>query len=337
MLLVPEQVKGIIEAIRKIEGKKENYKNYLLQRDDVTLFGKGAGDLIVEDNYAIDIMQKNKYEAMLKSGQFLYNRCLDHIDIGTSFKYCFVNEPDVIEEGMLVESLDGISANDGYISVNSPFGKKIYKALEGDIINCEGPSGIEVLRIVEIDKNKDNYINFIRSVPYRNRRGIKSKKANVELRNNPSEYERRLDITSSQEKLLMEELSRIAANINSENKRLVQCRVSLIMSHLKNREIARPWYGDTIGIGTKFSVKLFGRFGEKTKNLEMINLAVSDELDSEYVERISPLGMAVLGLKNGDEFKYFTKRGWVTGYVYDIQNVKANDENLDEKRRYIKK
>ena len=69
----------------------------------------------------------------------------------------------------------------------------------------------------------------------------------------------------------------------------------------------------------------------------MINLAVSDELDSEYVERITPLGMAVLGLKDGDEFKYFTKHGWVTGYVYDIQNVKENDENLNEERRFVKK
>ena len=59
---------------------------------------------------------------------------------------------------------------------------------------------------------------------------------------------------------------------------------------------------------------------------EIINQAVSTELNTDYVEAISPLGQEIIGLKNNQMFDYRylstldnnTLVG--TGVVYDINN-----------------
>ena len=82
---------------------------------------------------------------------------------------------------------------------------------------------------------------------------------------------------------------------------------------------------DTIGVGSKVSIMTFENGKVNNRRVEIINHAVSSELDSDYVEVISPLGSAVMGLKDNDKFIFgFDKRIKAEGIVYDINNKKED-------------
>ena len=70
------------------------------------------------------------------------------------------------------------------------------------------------------------------------------------------------------------------------------------------RDVAKPLDDGTIGVGTRFELK-YNKDGQiETLTGEMINQAVSDEVDTDYVERISPLGQQIYGLRAGDPFTF---------------------------------
>ena len=67
----------------------------------------------------------------------------------------------------------------------------------------------------------------------------------------------------------------------------------------------------------------FNGNGIETKHVEMINQAVSDELDSEYIERISPLGSQIFGLRKDEKFvAQLDKRRnqYMRGKVLNVDN-----------------
>ena len=75
---------------------------------------------------------------------------------------------------------------------------------------------------------------------------------------------------------------------------------------------------------------LWTETGRKIKTVEIINKAVSDELDGEYVERISSLGSAIFGCQKGEKFMYRLdnrRNRYIRGIVQEVHNneITRND------------
>lgn len=85
---------------------------------------------------------------------------------------------------------------------------------------------------------------------------------------------------------------------------------------------------DTIRIGSQVSIMLHTKEGFKTKRAEIIQQAVSYELEPNYVEAISSLGSQILGLKDNEEFTYIENGKAISGMVYDIDNNKNASNQL---------
>lgn len=99
---------------------------------------------------------------------------------------------------------------------------------------------------------------------------------------------------------------------------------------LRESKIVTPPSDNTIGVGSKVSIITFEDGEIQNRRVEIINQAVSTELNTDYIEAISPLGQEIIGLKNNQKFdyRYFSILDNNTllgnGIVYDINN------NMDE-------
>ena len=78
---------------------------------------------------------------------------------------------------------------------------------------------------------------------------------------------------------------------------------------------------------------LFGEEKTEFKRVEMINRAVSTELDCNYVERIDNLGSVLYGLRENDEFFINVGKKSLTGIVYDIDN-KIDSYTTNSTKKY---
>lgn len=342
MILIPEQVMRINKKIGQLEKSLSSYAGYYADKNAV---GAGnsprsqIGDVFTEHNLALENEKLDRYRDVLKNNDFLYNRNYDNIGVGTKFNYCFEEAPEEIEEGVLADSMIGLSSHEGFISSASTLGEAVLGKKIGDVCIFYAADDFQAIRIVDIVNNPKKYVNFIRRIPYGSRRTDLSR---VELaderKNNPLEYTKRKNITLSQREMLMNELERISACINVNNADKLKRRAAEIKGYLKTRKLAEPVLDDSIGVGTKFTVMFVNKDGSETvKELEMINVALSDELDSDYVERISSLGMAVFGLKEGEEFTLRVNGvGKISGYVYNIKNEKV-DTNTVKTSQYLRK
>ena len=106
-----------------------------------------------------------------------------------------------------------------------------------------------------------------------------------------------------------------------KQKAIINHRIQWIKKTIGTRKVAQLPTDGSIGVGTAFSIMFFGEERVTTKRVEMINQAVGDELTDNYVERVSPLGSQIYGLKEQEEFIVFVN-GYqsLTGIVYDIDN-----------------
>ncbi len=102
---------------------------------------------------------------------------------------------------------------------------------------------------------------------------------------------------------------------------IVYARLMDIDTLLRNATIAPPPTNQKVGIGSKVSIFTFENGQVQNRRVEIINHAVSTELSSDYIEAISPLGQAILGLGNNEKFNYYYEGYNLSeGIVYDINN-----------------
>lgn len=123
-------------------------------------------------------------------------------------------------------------------------------------------------------------------------------------------------------------------DINQKNvysKRNKQMVIHLLTSrldtinHLLDTSIKNEVVPDEkkVGIGSHVSIMTFDADGSHNRRVEVIQKAVSYELETDYVEASSPLGVKIMGLTENEEFLCFTQSGkYYTGIVYDIDNRK---------------
>ena len=94
---------------------------------------------------------------------------------------------------------------------------------------------------------------------------------------------------------------------------------NLVKKILKESKVAKQLDDGTIGVGTRFELR-YNKDGKiETLTGEMINQAVSDEVDTDYVERISPLGQQIYGLRVGDPFTFRDGNKMYKGFIAAVE------------------
>lgn len=321
-IVIPEQLVLLRKSQQELQKKLTTFDDYRSNREtselDV-LHAVVASDFFVDSDYYLNKSKLDEVNDTLLNSVYLKKRVVDHIEVGTKFLFQFFGEEEICDY-ILVEDAISVGSINGFISIKSPIGKQVLNKKAGESLTNFGT-------IVDIETDSSNYIHFLRENDISVRTCYFEKQRLKDLKKRKmfeiealQEWNNRQMITVSQKELLEIEKSRIAALPPSD---VMKQRLEEIDRILKNTLVAVPNDEDTIGIGTKVDLMFFNGNGIETKHVEMINQAVSDELDSEYIERISPLGSQIFGLRKDEKFvAQLDKRRnqYMRGKVLNVDN-----------------
>lgn len=312
MILIPEQISLLREAIRREKEVTEKYEKYLKTVE------------LVDTN---DFLRKKN---LLLKNDFLRGREVNKIALGTKFTMKLYGEEEV--EAILVdEELDllGVEEKYHFISRHSPLGQLLLGRQAGSFITktLENGNSTIIGTVEDIKTESKDYVNFIRDRKrdHRQSKVVRRYMKNLEETREEDphaqqEWEERRTITESQRQLLKEKASRLMNGQLTSNEKY---QLFFVRKLLAEREVATLPEDGTIGIGSEFSITLATKDKMITKRVELINEAFCDETDDEYIERMDPLGNQIFGLKEGDSFYYQSAElGPVNGIVFDIDNSK---------------
>ncbi|MBR3210649.1 MAG: GreA/GreB family elongation factor [Bacilli bacterium] len=234
-------------------------------------------------------------ERTLHDSDFQTERNFEMIDIGTAF-YVDFGDGDV-ERTMIVDANEPIATPLMFVSSDSDFGKAVLGKKEGEEVSYKVAATGRTLHvsIKSIDQIQENYLHFIREKNYSKRicHPVQAELKRLK-EEDPVEYRRRQSVSQSQEELLKEELS----HLRGKNVR----RCNEIIKTLEESPVLPAPVGEQIQVGSHVEIMLMDGETPSTYRFELINKAVSTELEGDYVERITILGNAVYGRKEGDIF-----------------------------------
>lgn len=341
MILIPEQISYLRNQIKITKENIRSYNDYLSSKDITSGdYSSRAfiGDSVLDDQYSLERKKYRDIMYALENADYKRERSLDVIDIGTKFTVEFDGDYEH-DEILLVEGVDGltISGGDGFVSLNSLLGQNVIGKKEGDrfeytVITGRMPTDKRKVSgtIKSIVKDPKAYASFIREKRKSDRISKIYKARRHELLSNPTkenleELESYNTISLSQRLLLLieaERLSKYAKDRNAVN------RMTVVKKLLAESHIAKPLDDGTIGVGTKFELR-YNKDGQiETITGEMINQAVSDEIDTDYVERVSPLGQQIYGLRVGDPFAFRDGNKVYKGSVASVEIAQQPQETL---------
>ena len=223
MILIPEQIACLREQKRKTKEALAGYKDYLGSKDITSgdYFAKEIiGDGVTDNQFHQERKTLEEITTLLENSEYLKTRNTDEIAVGTKFRLIFDNRATE-EEFILVESLNCLPIGTGFISLESPLAKSIVGKKEGErfsyVLSGRNLFDKQVISgtLTSIEKDLDNYTNFIRSKNRKNRickEAIERKRAynNATTKEELEEYRESLAITKSQRELLRIEAERIA-------------------------------------------------------------------------------------------------------------------------------
>lgn len=341
MILIPEQISYLRNQIKTTKENIRSYKDYLNSKD-ITSGDYSArafiGDSVLDDQYCIERKKYSDTMYALEHADYKSERSTDVIDIGTKFTIQFdgddEDERDVI---LLVEGIDGlsVSAGDGFVSLNSLLGQNVIGKKENDrfeytVVTGRMPSDRRKVSgtIKTIVKDPKEYASFIREKRKNDRisKIYKARRHELLTSNTPEaleELESYNTISLSQRLLLLIEAERLS---RYGKDRAAINRMTVVKKLLSEAKVAKPKDDGTIGVGTKFELK-YNKDGEiQTITAEMINQAVTEEIDSDYVERVSPLGQQIFGLRVGDPFTFRDGNKVYKGSVAAVMNPVQDQE-----------
>ena len=339
MILIPEQISHLRKQIVQTKENINSYKDYLTSKDITSGdYSSRAfiGDSVLDDQYSRERKVYADTMYALETAQYKTERNTDVIDLGTKFNIQFDGDEE-IDEIILVEGTEGLSFRDGFVSLNSPLGqnvigKKEDERFEYTIVTGTTPRDKRIIRgtIISINKNDKDYAHFIKERDKKERVSKKYKARRHELlTSNTEEAKRELEsyqtISISQRLILLLEADRLS---KKGNDRSAINRMTVVKRLLSEAKLApRPTDG-TIGVGTKFEIKINRDGVIETRQAEMINQAISEELDCDYIERISPLGYQLFGLRTGDSFTFREGNKVYKGCVSAVVQPKEEEEML---------
>lgn len=330
MKLVAEQVKYLRERRKELLKKKDEYLEYAKNREKTGYEEIGVAYYAnYHDDFGLhqNISELSNIEEMLELSEFVKDRNFDVIDIGTAFSVSFNNGFNDLDRVLLVEK-GNTTSNLRFASLDSDLGKAVIGKREGDSLTYEvKATGRKIsVSIKSIDKIRENYEHFICERPSSSRMSdIYISRLRFLKENNPDEYDRCFYLSKSQRELIDEEIKKI----KSKAKSLSNIARGRWLSKLISIPVVEPPMDDTIGVGSKVSVLLTNDDGSTSvKNFEFINRAVSTELESHYVEAITPFGVAIAGLRANDTFSIRRKnKPSIKGIVLSVDNTKSNGKS----------
>ena len=341
MILIPEQISYLRKQIKASKENIRSYSDYLSSKD-ITSGDYSArafiGDTVLDNQY--DLERKRYRDTMyaLENADYKKERSTDVIDIGTKFTVEFDGDYEH-DDILLVEGVDGltISAGDGFVSLNSLLGQNVIGKKEGErfsytVITGKMPTDRRKVSgtIKSILKDPKAYASLIREKRKNDRISKIYKARRHELLNNPTqenqeELESYNTISLSQRLLLLIEAERLS---KFGKDRAAVNRMTVVKKLLAESKVAKPKDDGTIGVGSRFELK-YNKDGEiETITGEMINQAVSDEIDTDYVERISPLGQQIYGLRVGDPFTFRDGNKVYKGSVAAVELAQQPQETI---------
>ena len=321
MYLVAEQVAYLRRKKRELLDSRKKYREMLSSREKSAMEGIGLPAYI--DSNLVEELYRTKEELdsvteALATGEYLRGRTFDYVNVGTRVKVRF-SDGDTDEVMLIDAGTPSYSSNEARLS--SDFGIAVFGKEEGANVSYKVSStGRQVsLTIEEIDKIKSHYDSFITERARKNRLSRQARKDIHDLTNNPEEYKKRHQYTISQLFLINEEINKIGRNATPSEIR----RKAYLERYLKENTLVEPPKDNTIGIGSIVSILIRNEDGtSEERDFELINEAVSTEVDSEYVERISTLGQALYGKKAGDSFKLRrSNQSSLNGIVLTVDNT----------------
>ena len=333
MLLIPEQIYDIKKAIVEITHNKEKHYEDMMKSKELTGF-ESTCISAQSNNPSQNIYQKlrhkvNELDRLLNTSHIIDERNLEKIDIGTFFYYKWIDE-DEIESAYLVEILPIPSIDNKFISVESPIGKSVKGAKEGDIIKYKTRDDmpIQTIQIIKISKDKDDYLQLI-SNNNTNKIYTTIKEETEEILNYLS------SITESQKHLIRIKLKKLKDKLlridGSEEQNQIKKEIVNLEEKLQFQIKDTP-NDDTIGIGSIIDFSLNNGY---VYSLELIGRAYTTEYPCQYVEYISSLGKALYGKKAGDNFTFIgTDRKKYTGEILNVYN--KDYEEIDSPKTYKK-
>ena len=361
MILIPEQVRILREEIVNLKIRKDALDRFF--RDDERNVSDGSFI-----NYMIDNIDKNEYSSInnklyqyqnaLEVGELLKERNSDSIYYGTKFNVKF-DDDNCEETYTLTENSIGLSSTsfEGFVSKDSICGQSLMGKKVGDYFGYRISSGALVSgRVTKIFSNNSYDVHY-----------IKDRAKSCRIANKMKEYREKLyqdndivtlkkfnAITLSQFHLLKEESNRLAlalSRVKSFNMHNIEIsnedylytssmplytKCGIINRFLKDASFVNPVTQDRVEAGSGVSLKLDKNGVITEKRVEVINQAMSTELNTDYIELISPLGLAIMNKKNGDTFTYRDcDRKYVNGMVYDIDN-NPNQLRVNDPKKYMK-
>lgn len=323
MKLIPEQILYLHDEVRRIRKRLGEYGAYfddLSAIDGDDTFRSQIGDYLTDITFLSECHDLDEYQRVLDESENLHERCFEHVDIGTKVRVSFDNDPDDSLEFFLVENRVGCRKDDNFISCESPLGRAVLGAKEGEVVSYQMPHGTIQAKVEKIFTDEKDYAGFLRDRAY-SYRNCKSAKKEIReaIGSSPEEYAKRLELSVSQRTMLLDELKRIECIPASRRNDVLDNRARVIRNYLNKCGCASPIEDGTIGIGSRFDLVLYTKDGKIERNVELINRAVGDELADEYVERISSLGLKLYGLREGDSFKFRQGNTYVVGSVHNIE------------------
>ena len=327
MKLVAEQVKYLRERKAELLKKKDEYAEYVRSREKTSIDGVGMplyGDYQDEVSFHNSFSELDKIDETLKTSEFVTDRNFEVIDIGTAFSVRFDDDFDDVDKILLVDS--GISTTHlHFASLDSDLGRAVVGKTAGDSVSYEvTATGRKLsISIQEIDNIRENYEHFICERPSTTRMSdVYAKKLRTLKETDSNEYNRCFYLSESQRELVEEELNKI----NDHSRKASDISRKGYLRKILTLPVTLPPMDDTIGVGSKVCVLLTNEDGITVeKNFEFINRAVSTELESHYVEAISPFGVAIAGLKANDTFNIKRKnKPSIKGIVVSVENGKSN-------------
>ena len=341
MLLIPEQIYNIMKEIKDIEKNIAIHNQEIKNGNEIVDFEDlGIPVTIHNSSYRIynELYEKLKrLKNILQTSKIIEERNFDNIDIGTYFYYKWIDEED-IKSAYLVEQVPSSRIDNKFISIESPFGKSVKGAKEGDIIKYKTRDNIpmQTIQIIKISKDKEDYKFKIRERQYKSRKCRAVRREIKELLiSNIEKYNYLNSITESQIKLIQIELYKLKHKYISSTDLIEKNRLKRLITYLENKLnclIINTPNDNSIGLGSVIEFVLNNGYGYC---LELIGRAYTTENQCQYVEYISSLGNALYGKKAGDIFTFMGKNNKeYTGKILDVYNKKY--EEIDSPKTYKK-
>lgn len=315
MKIIPEQISQLRQERLKLTSSLAGYADYLGAKEKTSTDKSPCGligDSVIDAQFQRDLESKDTVMNLLTKSEYVKVRPTDEVGIGSkcTIRFKADNETSTV---FLTEFIYGLSLKQGFVSIASPIGKAVIGKKEGEDFKAAiiDPKTSRVTRYVEgiieeIKKDPKEYVHFIRERDTKYRMCDAASRKIKELLSDSSEeareeYESLQTITPSQHYLLMIELERLNRMISTPQ---TTSRIAHIKKLLKTTKITLPPTDGTIGIGSTFDIVITDGEKSETRHYEMINRAVSEEIEDAYVERIDTLGSKLYGLKENDSIRY---------------------------------